>query len=228
MSSHVKLLISLVHDNANRTHVVNDVSFGSEFDIVATVVGTISENVFHDQILRRRVGVLFQLIVKRVLYLLQTLLPGFFWSCGLLFLLLILLRLLLLLFLTRRQTLIPFFLFNLEVILVLFHLMLDPPLDQIYFEIGFFQMPLDFLIDIGVNEIINLIIQLHLILGDEAHVEHPLLVVFILGAQLDELLLTDGLAFVEIVLRKLCLVYLLYFFRRYTLILQRVIVIQAH
>jgi hypothetical protein len=219
MPSHVKLLISLVHDNANRAHVVSDVSFGSEFDIVTTVIGTISENVFDDQILGRQVGVLFQLIVERVPYLLQTLLPGLFWPCGLLFLLLILLRLLWLLFLTRRQTLIPFFLFHLEFILILFHLMLDPPLGQIHFDIGLFQMSLDFLIDIGVNKIINLIIQLHLILGNEAHVEHPLLVVFILGTQLDELLLTDGLALVEIILCELCLVHLFYFLRRYTLVL---------
>ncbi len=67
-------------------------------------------------------------------------------------------------------------------------------------------MPLNLIIDIRVNQIINLVIELELIFGDESHVKEPLFVVLIFGAKGYELVFTDGAAFVVVVLFELVLV----------------------
>ncbi len=67
-------------------------------------------------------------------------------------------------------------------------------------------MPLNLIINIRINQIINLIVELQLIFGDESHVKEPLFEVFVFAAEGHELFFTDGAAFVVVVLFELVLV----------------------
>jgi hypothetical protein len=78
-------------------------------------------------------------------------------------------------------------------------------------------MPINFIAYIRIDQIIDLILEVQLLLGNEAHVIEPILIVLVFEADFAEFILLDGFIFARIVSEKLlciCLLDLFLLWRR--------------
>lgn len=91
-------------------------------------------------------------------------------------------------------------------ILFLRDLIFEPSLKSISVWISFGKMPLNLIINIRINQIINLVVELQLIFGDESHVKEPFFEVFVFATEGHKLIFTDGAAFVVVILFEFVLV----------------------
>jgi hypothetical protein len=98
-------------------------------------------------------------------------------------------------------------------ILFLRDFIFEPSLKSISIWISFGKMPLNLIFNIRINQIINLVVELQLIFGDESHVKEPLFEVFVFATEGHKLIFADGAAFVVVVLFELVLVDFFDFFR---------------
>lgn len=93
--------------------------------------------------------------------------------------------------------------FFLQIKLILLQSMLDPLFYLTYSLITLLAVSINFITDVRVNKIINILLKLELPLCNEAHIEHPFLIVLIFQTYFHKLLSIKFLIMIKIVFLEL-------------------------
>ena len=170
------------HYYAQSCLMVNDPILAVEFKVVSTVETAISENIIKGKGLWR--CVLFHFSIEVCWFKVSGIhFPRF----------------------VNRGKLVSNDLFELKLIISL-HSMLDTSFYAIHVRIGFSEMPIDFFPDIRINEIIDLVLKIHLLFGDKTHIIEPIFVVLIFHTDLGEFGPFDRFTLIIVIFLKLLLI----------------------
>lgn len=161
----------------HRTLVVYDSSSWVKFQIISTVITPISINMFNCQVL--------------------------WWSTLILFF-----------YLNSSNRFSPWLLNNCTLFTHCFYnfkfIIIDSMFNSSFYFINVLislsLVSWNLILHIGVNQIIDLLLEIHLPLSDKSHIEHPLFIVQILHTNLDKLIFVNYLILIEIILLKLIFV----------------------
>ena len=83
---------------------------------------------------------------------------------------------------------------------------LDSAFDAIDVGVGVPELALDLFADVRIDQIVDLVLEIHLVLSDESHIVEPIFVVCVFEADAGKLPAVHALAFVVVVLLELLLV----------------------
>ena len=105
--------------------------------------------------------------------------------------------------------------------------MLDSLFDFGLIGVFVFGVSIDFIADIRIDKIVDFLLEIKLSFSEEAHIIHPLFIIFVFEADFDELFDIEDAIVIEIVLLKFIFVRLAYLILSHFFLLQVRIVLQT-